>query len=116
MTNAEVAAPDQERVNKREYISAVAERAGVPIHVASAVYEAGIQELLETVSRGDRLVLTGFGRFYLQAHKGHRVQFADAKGGKNPVIEDYSVLKFSARREVNKHLHRLTTETEPETG
>lgn len=114
MTNAEVAAPDQERVNKREYISAVAARAELPIHVVSAVYEVGIQELLETVARGDRLVLTGFGRFYLQAHKGHRVQFADAKDGESPVIEDYSVLKFSARREVNKHLHQLTVEPDAE--
>lgn len=94
----------QKRVSKREYIAGVAERSGLPATMVSQVYEAGIAELLDIVVRGDRVMLTGFGRFYPQAHKGHRVQFADGQDGEGMVIDDYSVLKFSATREVNKLL------------
>lgn len=90
----------QGRVSKREYVSRVARRAGVPVRVASVVYEAAIEELLSIVGNGDRLTLTGFGKFYPQEHKGHRVRFADENG--KAEIEDYAVLKFSATRSVNK--------------
>ena len=89
------------RVSKRQYVSRIAKRAGVPVRVASAVYEAAIEELLEIVGNGDRLTLTGFGKFYPQEHKGHRVQFAD---NEDAVIDDYAVLKFSATREVNRRI------------
>lgn len=91
---------EQGRVNKREFVKRFARRAGVPVHVASLVYEAMIEELLEIVGNGDRLTLTGFGKFYPQEHKGHRVRFADADG--KTEVDDYNVLKFSATRAVNK--------------
>lgn len=90
------------RVSKRKFISAVARRAGVSVRVASEVYEALLEELLVTVSSGQKLMLTGFGSFYKQIHKGHKVQFAGSKTGKK--IEDYSVLKFSATRKTNQRL------------
>lgn len=90
-----------ERISKSDFISEVAKRAGVPVKVVSQVYEAIVSELLENVRRGVSVTLTGFGRFYGQEHKGHRVQFA--RGG-STHIEDYTVLKFSATRAVNKSL------------
>jgi DNA-binding protein HU-beta len=92
----------QGRVSKREYVSRVARRAGVPVRVASAVYEAAIEELLSIVGSGDGLTLTGFGKFYPQEHKGHRVRFADNNG--KSEIENYAVLKFSATRAVNRNV------------
>lgn len=92
----------QGRVSKREYVNRLARRAGVPVRTASAVYEAAVEELLSIVRSGDRLTLTGFGRFYPQEHKGHRVRFADEDG--TSEIEDYAVLKFSATSSVNKKL------------
>lgn len=88
------------RVSKSEYVSRVAHRAGVPVRVASAVYEAAIEEILAIIGNGDRLTLTGFGKFYPQEHKGHRVRFADDSG--TDEIPDYAVLKFSATRAVNR--------------
>lgn len=98
---AAVDGTDQNRVSKKKFISAVAKRSGYPVRVVTLVYDAAIAELLDVVKRGDQLMLTGFGRFYGQKHKGHRVQFAD-DGQKR--IDDYSVLKFSATRDVNRQL------------
>ncbi|MEB7447904.1 HU family DNA-binding protein [Arthrobacter koreensis] len=97
------------RVNKREFLVRVARRAGVPVRVATDVYEAVIEEILEIVENGDRLTLTGFGKFYPQKHKGHRVQRINEEGklegSENPeTVGDYAVLKFSATRAVNRKI------------
>ncbi|MCC3283222.1 HU family DNA-binding protein [Arthrobacter caoxuetaonis] len=97
------------RVNKREYVVRVARRAGVPIRVATDVYEAVIEEILDIVENGDRLTLTGFGKFYPQKHKGHRVQRINEEGKlegtEDPeTVDDYAVLKFSATRAVNRKI------------
>ncbi|UJW28856.1 HU family DNA-binding protein [Saccharothrix sp. AJ9571] len=86
------------RISKREFISRVATRSKLPIRVVNDVYEALFGELTSAISDGEKVVLTGFGRFYLQAHKGHKVRF----GGK--AVNDYSVLKFSASRNLNRRL------------
>lgn len=86
------------RISKREFISRVAIRSELPISTVSAVYEALLEELTNAVYMGETVVLTGFGRFYRQAHKGHKVRF-----GKKDV-DDYVVLKFSASRSINRQL------------
>jgi DNA-binding protein HU-beta len=93
--------PDQNRVSKREFLSQVSATSDIPLRTVNRVYDTILDELLETMRRGDALMLTGFGKFYPQAHKGHRVQFAE--DGDN-AIDDYFVLKFSATRAVNKSL------------
>lgn len=90
--------PDPRRVSKREFISRVASRSGQPIRVVNLVYESILDELMAAVCGGENVVLTGFGRFYRQAHKGHKVRF-----GKN-AVGDYPVLKFSASRSMNQLL------------
>lgn len=86
------------RINKREFISMVAGRSGQSIRLVSEVYESLIGELTDAVRRGDTVVLTGFGRFCRQTHKGHKVRFGKAD------VDDYSVLKFSASRSINRRL------------
>lgn len=92
---------EQLRVSKREFLAKVSTRSNIPIKTVNRVYDTILDELLDTMRRGDQLMLTGFGKFYPQAHKGHRVQFAD---GGAKAIDDYFVLKFSATRDVNKSL------------
>ncbi len=88
----------QRRISKREFIARVSAHSGWPIKTVSSIYEGIFSELTEAVSQGETVVLTRFGRFYRQAHKGHKVRF-----GKQD-IDDYSVLKFSASPSVNRHL------------
>lgn len=95
-----VSEKEQQRVSKREFLAQVASRSGIPLRTVTRVYDASLEQLMEITSRGDQLMLTGFGKFYPQAHKGHRVQFADGA----EVIDDYAVLKFSATRSINKAL------------
>lgn len=89
------------RVSKREFLGRVSDRSEIPARTVRRVYDTIIAELMDTMRRGDQLMLTGFGKFYPQAHKGHRVQFAD---NGFDAIDDYFVLKFSATRNVNKAL------------
>ncbi len=95
---------EPQRVSKREFIAEVSHASGVPAKVVTEVYDAAIEVLLGNVRRGNSVTLTGFGKFYAQRHRGHRVQFANG-GGK--TIGDYSVLKFSATRATNKSLGSL---------
>ena len=113
---------EPDRVNKRDFVNRVARRAGVPVRVASSVYDSMIEEILEVVAGGNRVTLTGFGKFYPKAHEGHKIyQFpkkneaegegtaeavidseAEPKAPPKTKVDDYYMLKFSATREVNK--------------
>jgi nucleoid DNA-binding protein len=99
------------RVSKREFLAKVSNRSQIPPRTVNRVYDTIIAELMNTMQRGDQLMLTGFGKFYPQAHKGHRVQFADT-GAR--AIDDYFVLKFSATRNVNKALAQKPSEQDLE--
>ena len=105
------------RVSKREFVKRLARRSGVSVRVATAVYDATIEEIFETVADNKRLTLTGFGKFFVQTHKGHRVTRIDESSGTASDlgrIEDYSVLKFSATRAVNKDVGaRVKERTDP---
>lgn len=101
-------ADNDTRMTKKEFLAAVSKRAGVTGKVTQDVYAAMVDELLDTVSGGRDLLLTGFGRFYARTHAGHSVQFAAGANGELAVIDDYRVLKFSASREVNRSLDKKT--------
>lgn len=96
-----MATAERPRIGKREFISRVAARSDLPVRVVSEIYEVLFGELTNAISSGETVVLTGFGRFYLQAHKGHKVRF-----GKDDV-DDYPVLKFSASRSANRRLESI---------
>ncbi|MEU3196922.1 HU family DNA-binding protein [Streptomyces sp. NPDC006996] len=97
------------RVSKREFISRVATRSGLPIRVVNKVYESLLGELTGAVSCGETVVLTSFGRFYRQDHKGHKVRFGKSN------VDDYVVLKFSASSSFNRLLGGDEDEISPET-
>ncbi|MFD8609401.1 HU family DNA-binding protein [Streptomyces sp. NPDC059631] len=97
------------RVSKREFISRVAARSGLPIRVVNKMYESLLSELTGAVSSGETVVLPSFGRFYRQDHKGHKVRF-----GKSDV-DDYVVLKFSASSIFNRRLGGKEDTISPET-
>ncbi|WP_405776208.1 HU family DNA-binding protein [Streptomyces sp. NBC_01538] len=97
------------RVSKRKFISRVATRSGLPVRTVKKVYESLLGELTGAVSCGETVVLTSFGRFYRQDHKGHKVRF-----GKSDV-DNYAVLKFSASSTLNRRLGGDEVEIPPET-
>ena len=80
------------KVNKNEFLSAVAKNSGFNVTVVKAVYTAFIEEVKNVVCNGYDLSLTGFGSFVLKKHKGHPVQFE----AKTDTVKDYVVLKFAA--------------------
>lgn len=88
----------QDRVNKREFIARVSARTGWPVKVVASVYEGIVGEIIESVCSDEYVVLSGFGQFYRQMHKGHKVSFGRA------AVDDYAVLKFSASRVVKRML------------
>lgn len=97
------------RVNRSEFLRDVARRADTDVRLTTEVVNAALAEILEVVSRGDHLTITGFGKFYPQQHKGHRVQQVSESGklasnGAVAHVDDYTVLKFSATRTVNRSL------------
>lgn len=102
---------EQKRVSKREFLAQVSNRSHIPAKTVNRVYDTILAELMDIVTRGDQLMLTGFGKFYPQAHKGHRVQFADSG---TEAIDDYYVLKFSATRSVNKSLVQKPSDSDEE--
>ncbi len=93
---------DTHRVSKREFVQRFARRGGISAQAAQTAYDAMIDELLDLVAQGNTVTLTNFGKFYPQTHKGHRVQFA--KDDDAAEVTDYTVLKFSATRRVNRRV------------
>ena len=96
-------------MNRSDFLVRVAKRADVDAKTVAAVYDAVIEEIIDIVGRGDRLTLTGFGKFYGQVHKGHPVQRVTQEGklgasDEPGTVDDYAVLKFSATRAVNRRL------------
>lgn len=96
---------DAPRVYKREMIARVAKRSGYTQKITREVYEALLEELTHAVDQGETVVLMDFGRFRRQIHKGHKVRFGPS------TIDDYSVLKFSASRNMNRKLTPVAVET-----
>ncbi|ROR75982.1 DNA-binding protein [Plantibacter flavus] len=92
------------RLAKRQLLARVAHETGIPYSVATKLYEEMIAQILASVGEGIPVTLTGFGRFYAQGHKGHRVQFADQDG--STKVNNYAVLKFSATSAVNRKVYR----------
>lgn len=89
---------EPDRISKREFISRVAVRSGQSVKTVSVLYEAIFDELTASVMDGEIIVLTGFGRFSKQLHKGHKVRFGPAE------VKEYSVVKFSSSRTLNQQI------------
>lgn len=90
------------KINKNEFLSAVAKRSGLSVSVVKAVYVAFVEEIKNVVCHGYDLSLTGFGSFVLKKHKGHPVQFE----AKTDAVKDYVVLKFAASDVIMTEIRR----------
>ena len=83
-----------------EFVDWMAAQNGMSREEATQAYCAVINGIKYAVSNGMRLQLYGFGTFYLQLHKGHKMQFQPTQN----TTDDYLVLKFSASSSLNKHI------------
>lgn len=80
------------KVNREEIIALAATRAGMSCADVTIAMNA-IEDVIKCMAmEGKTVSLTGFGKFYLQRHKGHPVRFVESD---EPVV-DYLVYKFSA--------------------
>jgi DNA-binding protein HU-beta len=67
-------------MNKTEFIAAVAQEAGIPKSEAQKVVKAVLDVITEALTKGDKVVLTGFGSF--------EVRQAKARTGVNPRTKE----------------------------
>lgn len=97
---------DEKSLSKRKFIGIMAQRYNIKTKEAAAAYDMMTETLLDVVEQGYDVCFMGFGRFYLQTHKGHPVRFKDEEGVSNPdtEVEDYIVFKFSASNALNQHI------------
>lgn len=94
-----------DKMNRSEYLRRVAKRTGYSRAVVVEIYDAMVDEFVDVMQEGKQLLLTGFGNYYMQTHKGHPVQFA----GGSDVVEDYDVLKFSPSNVLKKRVRSNDT-------
>ena len=88
---AKVKNDNKEKMNRSEFLARVAKRTGYSRRMIVEVYDAMVDEFVAAMRDKKQLLLTGFGTYFVQQHKGHPVQFS----GGNEMVEDYDVLKFS---------------------
>ncbi len=67
-------------MNKNELINAVAERAGLSKKEAKDAIEATLETIKETIKKGDKIQLIGFGNFEPKTNK--------ARTGINPATKE----------------------------
>ncbi|MDR2764692.1 MAG: HU family DNA-binding protein [Tannerella sp.] len=87
-------------MNKTEFVSAVAARAGLSKKDANKAFDAFIQTITGEIERGEKVVFIGFGTFSIGERK--------ARTGRNPQtgesiqIPASKVVKFKAGAELAK--------------
>lgn len=68
-------------------------------------YEAYETEVVESVARGEKVSLTGFGSYCLRTHKGHPVQFGTVESR----VDDYQVFRFVPSNVLNRRVRCLAS-------
>lgn len=81
------------KITKQKFIALLKNRMNVTNDDARYLYETFISICTETLLKGDKLILAGFGTFYLKSHKGHIVR--------NKHIDDYLYVKFITSHVLN---------------
>lgn len=82
----------KKKLNREEIIARAAEKTGFSVSDMTKAVLAFEDAIKDAAMEGKTVCLTGFGKFYLQRHKGHPVQFAKD----TEEVVDYLVYKFSA--------------------
>lgn len=91
------------KVNKDEFIELVAAKMNKPANEVAEYFTAFQAVVEELAAAGKVLSLTGIGKFYVQRHKGHPVQF----GVPQDKVANYVVYKFSASNVLNEKLREI---------
>ena len=91
------------KITKRAFISKLADEKGLTVREAGDLYESFIDIILDEITKGNVVSLTGFGTFSLRFHKGHNICFATDK----KKIDDYYVLKFTSSNTLNAKLRDM---------
>lgn len=94
------------KLNREDIIVRAAKKAGMTIEDMTDCVMAFEEAMVEAAMEGKTVCLTGFGKFYLQRHKGHPIQFAKD----TPKVTNYLVFKFSASNVLNATLRKRDSE------
>lgn len=94
------------KLNREDIIVRAAKKAGMTIEDMTDCVMAFEEAMVEAAMEGKTVCLTGFGKFYLQRHKGHPIQFAKD----TPQVTNYLVFKFSASNVLNATLRKRDSE------
>lgn len=81
-------------MNKAELVNAVADKAGVTKKQADDILSATVDTIIDTVSKGDKVTLVGFGSFEPRDRKAREGR--NPKTGKSLKIPATTVPAFSA--------------------
>lgn len=95
----------ENRVTRQQFLTQVAKKNGVTVESLTNAYNMLFDGIFDIVKENKSLCLTGFGVFYLQKHKGHKMQFGVACDG-----NDYYCFKFSSANTLNQRLRQDKTE------
>ena len=88
------------KMNKTAFIAMIANSNGIDTKSAETAYDMVMNAIRDAVFTGNRLSLAGFGVFYLQAHKGHPIQFDNGPR----KVDDYYVFRFTASNALKRSL------------
>ena len=93
-------------MNSTDFIKYIVMKHNITFKEATFIYDTFLDAVKDVIFNNMSLVLRGFGKFYLQTHKGHPVHFNNViKGDSNKAVaNDYLVFKFSAASTLNKSL------------
>lgn len=89
-------------MNKIELISAIAEKAGCPKTQAKNMLDAFIAATTETLKKGEKLSLVGFGTFSVVERAARKGRNPQTK--KEMQIPAKNVIKFKAGSELNANV------------
>ena len=84
-------------MNKAEFISSIAEKTGFTKKDISSVYEAVENTIYETLAKGDKITLVGFGTFKV-TQRGERV-CRNPQTGESMTVKAKKVPSFKAGKE-----------------
>ena len=81
-------------MNKADVVDAVAKHADIPKSKAEQAVDGAIQEIMNGLSRGDRVVLSGFGTFSVAQRKARQAR--NPRTGESIFVAAKKVPKFVA--------------------
>ncbi len=91
-------------MTKRQIIDLVARKAHLPKRAAAEAIEVFLNEIGRILSKGERVVLSGFGTFRVTSMKGKTVKIPNTQ--KFVTIKAHRTPKFSAGKKLKRQVLR----------